>query len=173
MEPRSERTVVASFSWSLQARARRLTRSGKASANPRTPSRSPRSTRRLDPPAPAPLDAHSGSRRAISPQRYMSAASLRGGRTGRLRAARGLVGGWAWLLTRESCATREGRSNATPTPRGHVEAMAGCMWSSTCAFLALNPSVVRPGVANLGEFLLDDRDATALTSGLSRSPVAE
>ena len=35
---------VASFSWSLQARARRLTRRGKASATPRTPPGSPRST---------------------------------------------------------------------------------------------------------------------------------
>jgi len=34
MEPRSRTNRVASFSWSLQARARRLTRRGKASANP-------------------------------------------------------------------------------------------------------------------------------------------
>jgi len=51
------------------------------------------------------VDAHSGSRRAISAQRSVSAASLRGGRTGRLRAARGLVGGSAWLLTMKACAS--------------------------------------------------------------------
>jgi hypothetical protein len=45
-----------------------------------------------------PVVAHSGSRRAISAQRYTSAASLRGGRRGRLRSAPGLVGGWGCLV---------------------------------------------------------------------------
>jgi hypothetical protein len=60
--------------------------------------------RRLDPPAPSPGGAHSGSRRAYSAQRYMSAARRRGGRWGRLWAERGFPRGWAWLLTEESCA---------------------------------------------------------------------
>jgi hypothetical protein len=64
--------------------------------------------RRLDPPGPWPAGAHSGSRRASSDHSYKSAASQRGGRLGRRRGERGLVGGWAWLLTDESCAMRLG-----------------------------------------------------------------
>jgi hypothetical protein len=117
MEPRSRTNPVASLSWSLQARARRLTRREKASATPMTPPGSPPSTRRLGPPVPAPLVAHGGSRRAISAERYTSAASPRGGRTGRLRAAPGLGGGSAWLLTRKH-APRSGRWPCGPSAGG-------------------------------------------------------
>jgi hypothetical protein len=81
------RTVLHRSRGRCRPGARRLTRREKASATPRTPSGSPRSTRRLDPLAPSPGGAHSGSRRTYSAQRYMSAARRRGGRLGRLRRA--------------------------------------------------------------------------------------
>jgi hypothetical protein len=87
----------ASLSWSSLARARRLTRCGKAPATPEDAFGVAPVNGGLDPPAPSPVDAHSGPPRAILPPRYMSAASLRGGRVGRLRAGRRLVEGWAGL----------------------------------------------------------------------------
>src|SRR5665811_198248 len=82
--------------------------------------------RRPDPP---PACAHKGSRRAISAQRYKSAASLREGRLGRRRATRGLVGGWAWLLTPESCAV------CLIGPMAFGESAAGGGPCPACGFL--------------------------------------
>ena len=73
----------------------------------------------LVPPTPVPVGAHSGSRRAMSPQRHRSSTSLRGGRrgqlTGRTRAGStlgvaaharmmclGRVTGWARPLVRQA-----------------------------------------------------------------------
>jgi len=78
----------ASFSGSLQARARRMTRCGRAPATPEGAFDVVPLGGGLDPPAPSPVGAHSGSQRAIPAQRDMSAASLRGGRVGRLLAGR-------------------------------------------------------------------------------------
>jgi hypothetical protein len=103
---------VASLSWSLQARARRLTRRGKASANPEdavgvAPVNGRLVLRHQRPWAPT--AAHGGRSR---PSGTCSAASLPRGRVGRLRAAPGLVGGCAWLLTHESCASGVGRGRS-------------------------------------------------------------
>jgi hypothetical protein len=104
MEPRSERTVVH--------RSRgRFAGPGEATDKARESVRHTEDAVGVapvnggsDPPAPSPVVAHSGSRQATSPERYMSATSLRGGRMGRLRAGRGLVRGWAgWAATHEAC----------------------------------------------------------------------
>jgi len=115
---------VASFSWSLQARGEATDKARESVRHPEDASEvAPRSTRLGGPPARSPVDAHSGSRRAISPQRYISAASLRGGHVGRLRAGRRSSEAGLCSSRTRPCATRLGRANGR---RGWATGGCGC-----------------------------------------------
>jgi hypothetical protein len=69
------RTAVHRSSWSLQAPGKTTDKARESVRHPKDASGVASVNRRLDPPAPAPVGAHSGARRAISPQRYVSATT--------------------------------------------------------------------------------------------------